>query len=430
MKNIFCRGILCLVIVVYGYTSAQNKPLKKGNTVPESFYIKRFEAVNIPQNSISFSKDRNKLILIDFWATWCSSCLANFPKMEALQQQFADRISIVAVTDQNRAVLEKFFSSANGKRYAGMISVTGDQFLHQLFPHKGVPYIVWIKDGKVLNTTDAEQVTEKTISEVLGGQQSSLQTVVQIDKTHPLMLSESYDAEKNTELSAYSFLSKGRIRSLDYGTWFHRDKGKTYGRQFTNLSLMEIYSALGDELFELRGEHFSAKRIINRIRKPEEIDFKTTVPGAETDSKLYSIDFIVPKTQADSLYDRMLRFINDNTAFNASLERKMTKCLILKRISDADKMGSKGGAFRDRFFGQPSELNNAPLEYLISALNANSDLTSLPVVDETGYKGKVDLRFSRINDLPDFQKELAGYGLAMEESERPLLMLILKDKQP
>jgi hypothetical protein len=38
---------------------------------------------------------------------------------------------------------------------------------HQLFPHKGVPYIVWIKDGKLLNTTDGEQVTEKTIQEVL-----------------------------------------------------------------------------------------------------------------------------------------------------------------------------------------------------------------------------------------------------------------------
>lgn len=430
MKNIFCRGILCLVIVVYGYTSAQNKPLKKGSIVPESFYTKRFEAVNTPQNSISFSKDKNKLILIDFWATWCSSCLANFPKMEALQKQFADRISIMAVTDQNRAVLEKFFSSTNGKRYAGMPSVTGDQFLHQLFPHKGVPYIVWIRDGKVLNTTDSDQVTEKTISEVLGGQPSSLQTVVQIDKTRPLMLSESYDAEKNTELSAYSFLSKGRIRSLDYGTWFHRDKGKTYGRQFTNLSLMEIYSALGDELFELRGEHFSAKRIMNRIRKPEDIDFKTTVPGTETDSKLYSIDFIVPKTQADSLYDRMLRFINDNTAYSASLETRMTRCLVLKRISDTDKMGSKGGVFRDNFFGQPSELNNAPLEYLISALNANSDLTSLPVIDETGYKGKVDLRFSKINDFAGFQKELAGYGLVLEESERSLLMLIIKDKQP
>ncbi|WP_228427476.1 hypothetical protein [Chryseobacterium gambrini] len=264
----------------------------------------------------------------------------------------------------------------------------------------------------------------------MGGQQSSLQTVVQIDKTRPLMLSESYDAEKNTQLSAYSFLSKGRIRSLDYGTWFHRDKGKTYGRQFTNLSLMEIYSALGDELFELRGEHFSTKRIINRIRKPEEIDFKTTVPEAETDSKLYSIDFIVPKTQADSLYDRMLRFINDNTAFSASLERRLTRCLVLKRISDTDKMGSKGGAFRDNFFGQPSELNNAPLEYLISALNANSDLTPLPVIDETGYRGKVDLWFSRINDFAGFQKELVGYGLVLEESERPLLMFIIKDKQP
>jgi hypothetical protein len=109
--------------------------------------------------------------------------------MEELQKQFGDKIKILAVSNQDRLVLEKFFASKNGQRYKN-VSVAGDKMFHQLFPHKGVPYIIWIKDGKLLNTTDGEQVTEKTIQEVLGGENSSLQTVVQMSRDRPLMLSE------------------------------------------------------------------------------------------------------------------------------------------------------------------------------------------------------------------------------------------------
>ncbi|WP_294228919.1 thioredoxin-like domain-containing protein [uncultured Chryseobacterium sp.] len=273
MKNIFCRGILSLIFILVEATTsfAQNKSVKVGEKLPDNFWSTTFQVVNYPQKTLNLSDDKNKLILLDFWNTWCSACLKAFPKMEMLKEQFGDKVKILAVSNQDRQILEKFFASKNGQRFNNVVSVAGDQLFHPLFPHRGVPYVVWIKDGKLLSTTDGAQVNEKTIKEVLVGESSGLQTVIQIDKTRPLMLSESYDAEKNTELSAYSFLSKGRIRSLDYGTWFHRDKGKTYGRQFTNLSLMEIYNALADELFELRGEHFSTKRIINRIRKPEEI---------------------------------------------------------------------------------------------------------------------------------------------------------------
>ena len=430
MKNIFCRGFLSLIFTLVAATTsfAQTNPLKIGETLPEKVWSTPLQLVNHPQKTITLNQDKDKLILLDFWATWCSSCLVNFSKMEEFQKQFGDKIKILAVTDQSRVVLEKFFASTNGKRYDKTISVADDKMFHQLFPHKGVPYIVWIKDGKLLNTTDAEQVTATVISEIIENKQSSLQTVIQIDKTRPLLLSENYDTEKNTELQSYAFFSKGRIRALDYGTWFHRDKGKTYGRQFTNKSLMEIYSSIGYELFEQKGDVLSVKRMLNTIQNPENIDFNTNITNKETDAKLYSIDFIVPKAQSDSLYSKMLRFINENTAYTVSLEKRVTQCLVLKRTSGKDKLATKGGILIDGFLKTPSVMQNATLAYMISALNANNNTTSLPIIDETGYKGKVDLRFSNVKDLKTLQKELAQYDLALEQTERPLLMLVIKDK--
>ncbi len=213
MKNIFCRGFLSLAftLVAAATSFAQNKSLKIGENLPENVWSTPLQLVNHPQKTITLNQDKDKLILLDFWATWCSSCLLNFPKMEELQKQFGDKIKILVVSNQDRLVLEKFFASTNGKRYDKTVSVAGDKMFHQLFPHKGVPYIIWIKDGKLLNTTDGAQVTEKTIKEVLGGENSSLQTVVQMSRDRPLMLSENFDNEKDLSMISYSLFAKGRM---------------------------------------------------------------------------------------------------------------------------------------------------------------------------------------------------------------------------
>lgn len=137
--------------------------------------------------------------------------------METLEKQFKGKLKVLAVSNQDRVTLEKFFSGKNGQRYKGVVSVTGDKILHQLFPHVGVPYIVWIKDGKVINTTDAEQVNENTVGEVLKGEASSLQTVIQIGREKPLMLSENFSLEKDTSY-ALCFLLKRPNQS--YRLWF------------------------------------------------------------------------------------------------------------------------------------------------------------------------------------------------------------------
>ena len=117
MKNIFCRGFLSLAftLVAAATSFAQNKSLKIGENLPENVWSTPLQLVNHPQKTITLNQDKDKLILLDFWNTWCSSCLLNFPKMEELQKQFGDKIKILAVSNQDRLVLEKFFASKNQK---------------------------------------------------------------------------------------------------------------------------------------------------------------------------------------------------------------------------------------------------------------------------------------------------------------------------
>ena len=432
MKNKFCREILSLLFMamLFLYSPAQQKALKIGDDIPESFWSTSLAVVNAPQKTVDLTKEKDKLILLDFWATWCSACLINFPRMESLQQEFGERIKMILVTEQDRTLIEKFLTTKNGKRFKHLSSVVGDKMFTNFFPHKGIPFVVWIKDGKVINTTDAEQVTAENITKVLGGETKALQTVIQMDRSRPLMLSESFDRQRNLTLLNYSILTKGAIPDIGSGGTFRytADK-KVNGRQFTNLPLKDIYFAIGYELFRSMNNigSFSEKRMVLNVKNPKLINGNLLPQGTYEGKDLYSYEVIVPDKKADHLYHFMLQDLSRYTAFNATVEYRKTKCLVLKRVGTTDLLATKGGELIATFPQTPSILQNAPLSRMVHMINGQTPI-SLPLIDETTYTKNVDLHLSGISTLEKLQKELSKYGLTVTEEERELNMLVITDQ--
>jgi thiol-disulfide isomerase/thioredoxin len=57
----------------------------------------------------SLSSLRGKLVLVDFWATWCGPCIASIPHLNELQNKYASQgFTILGFTEQNRAGIEAF----------------------------------------------------------------------------------------------------------------------------------------------------------------------------------------------------------------------------------------------------------------------------------------------------------------------------------
>ena len=56
---------------------------------------------------------KDKVVLLDFWASWCDPCKASFPVMDELQKQYGPQgFVIIAVNvDENRADMVDFLKS-------------------------------------------------------------------------------------------------------------------------------------------------------------------------------------------------------------------------------------------------------------------------------------------------------------------------------
>ena len=55
---------------------------------------------------------KGKVVLIDFWASWCGPCRQSFPWMSDLQRRYGSDLVVVAVNlDQDRALAEQFLKA-------------------------------------------------------------------------------------------------------------------------------------------------------------------------------------------------------------------------------------------------------------------------------------------------------------------------------
>lgn len=60
-------------------------------------------------DNINFKEFENKVIFVNFWATWCPPCRAEMPMIQELYNDYKDKVSFVFVTNESWETVEKFY---------------------------------------------------------------------------------------------------------------------------------------------------------------------------------------------------------------------------------------------------------------------------------------------------------------------------------
>ena len=108
---------------------------------------------------------RGKVVLVNFWATWCPPCRKEMPDLQTLYRQFNDQgLVILAISDEDAATVKPFIAK---QKVTYPILLDPGRKVHELFEVVGIPKtFIYDRDGNLV-AQSIDMRTRKQFLEML-----------------------------------------------------------------------------------------------------------------------------------------------------------------------------------------------------------------------------------------------------------------------
>ncbi|MGY3211925.1 TlpA family protein disulfide reductase [Mucilaginibacter sp. HD30] len=411
---------LCLFLSAGAAAQSPVRPLQPGDAIPALTFTR---LVNSRVKAINTQDYKDQLLIIDFWSTWCTSCIKMFPAVEELQQQFKGKVTFLAIDSwpgDTQPKLKALFARHPEWHFP---TVYGDSLATRLFPHQAVPFYVWIKNNQLLGTTGTEAIDADTITAVLAGRsKTNAPQTITVQMNRPL-----YQAGNGGEPASYTYRSLLTPYAPQLRPYIWRDQnsaGQIERLAFVNQSAYTLITAAFPETGNVSQ---------NRIMTGTGVDSGLLHPGSTPAWKaahLFTYEAIFPPRSPESalalLQEDLRRYFNlkvDST----TVERE---CLVFTTSAAATTKTTRPDTAQAQTNWYTPELNipitltHCPLS---EALQLFDEVSALPVLNETTSNPVIDLRLKKAAaNEAELRPLLQPYGITFRREKRKILTYVIR----
>jgi thiol-disulfide isomerase/thioredoxin len=431
-------ALLCLVLTyLLSFTPIHGQALRVGDAIPDELWDLPLQVVNHPsgKQSITLSEYKDKLIILDFWATWCAPCLKGLTKLDSIQKIYPAQLAVIPLTYESAQKAEPTLA----KRKWTLSSVINDTLLKAYFPHKSIPHQIFIKDGKVLSIPLYSEHLIENLNKIFNNEiveDVEKTTEQKFDPSLPLLINGNGGSAKD-------LLFQSKV-SRSINTAISGERSRSNNFTMYNYAIQYLFLTSNQDVIPWHGRH---NRIISKLDSNlnNKVFQKKSPPSEDVEAmtkflnwrieNVYCYQLILPqKTPKREMYKIAHRDLNNTfgqlLGINVAVENIPTRSLVIVASS---KQKIKVPKLNTEALYENCEDNscfkfiNQPFSQFFGVFAEQNKYSELPIIDLTGYTGNISLTINGpLTNLEMVKQELNRNGFELQEKEITIPMLVFK----
>jgi thiol-disulfide isomerase/thioredoxin len=371
------RSIVCglVAILTVSFVAAQQP---KYNVDAPGLAIELLQAPGGAQ--ATWESLKGQAVVLDFWSTWCTGCVAEIPRLNALAEKFKDKpVRFIHVTDEDAETVSRFLAK---RPILGWVGLDARGATFRAFGVEGRPLTAFIDANGVLRGETNVEFRESDLEELLAG---TLRMAQSAEAEIP-----SVGAEVNAPRPLLQVLIRPAVSEAESGM----SSGAT--RQRGN-----VWEAWGLNLSRILSYSFS-------ISQP-----RILVP-AGYDKARYDVSVTLPDGSEESRGKMLKEAVESAFRIRAQIARGETDVFILRKRASADL-----------------EFREYPNGRALGAIVSLAEQTlGRPVLDETGLHEKYDFVLAFPHNAGELMGSIQRLGLELSPERRNIDILVAEPSAP